>query len=113
MFVRLLPVIFADLLFAAHILRFNGILPALLIILLIPTLFIKKPWILLSWQVLTAVAIIEWIRTTVMFVQFRLAMHLPYVRLTVIMGIVILFNLFILFWLRSSKTRSFYEFKEE
>ncbi len=110
---RLLPVIFADLLFAAHVMRFNGLYWALVVVALIPTLLIRNKWIPKVWQVLAGLTIIEWIRTTMMLVQMRLAVELPYGRLLLIMSAVILFNLFVLFWLRSKKLVAYYKNIEE
>jgi len=108
MILRLLPVIFADLIFAAHVLRFHGPAPALIVLLINFTLYIRKPWIPIMWQLLTGLAIIEWIRVTIYFVNFRMAMDMPYVRLLFIMGLVILYNVFVIFRLRSHKIQKWY-----
>ncbi len=108
MFLRLLPVIIADILFSAHVLRFHGLLPALIVLLINFTLLIRKPWIPIMWQLLTGLAIIEWIRITIYFVNFRMAVDMPYVRLLFIMGLVILYNVFIILRLRSYKIQKWY-----
>ncbi len=112
MFLRLLPLIFADLIFAAHVFRFHGLWPAIIVILINFTLFIRKPWIPLMWQLLTALAIIEWIRITIYFVNFRMAMDLPYIRLLFIMGLVILYNIFIILRLRSARIQKWFAGKD-
>ncbi len=112
MVLRLLPFVFADLLFAAHVLRFHGLWPAVVVILVNFTLFIRKPWIPLMWQLLTALAVIEWIRITIYFVNFRMAMDMPYIRLLFIMGLVILYNVFIIFRLRSARIQKWYTGKD-
>jgi hypothetical protein len=88
--------------------RFNGLYPALVVLALSATLFIRKGWIPSMWQILTGLAIIEWLRTTIMFVQMRLDAGTPYMRLLVIMGVVILFNVYVLISLRNKKLRAFY-----
>lgn len=108
MILRLLPIIIADFLFAAHVLRFHGLALALIVLLINFTLFIRKPWIPIMWQLLTGLAIIEWIRITIYFVNFRMAMDMPYARLLLIMGLVILYNVFIIFRLRSYKIQKWY-----
>ena len=113
MFFRLLPVIFATILFAAHIMRFTSLYPALAVLALLATLFIRKNWIPYMWQILTGLAIIEWLRTTIMFVQMRLDVGLPYLRLLVIMGVVILFNVYVLISLRNKKLQAFYVDKDK
>ncbi|HHE54615.1 MAG TPA: hypothetical protein ENL21_02455 [Caldithrix abyssi] len=108
MFFRLLLMILADVLFAAHILRFNGIVPALLIILFAFTLLIRRPVIPKIWQILLLLSIGEWIRVTSMFVRYRLVMDMPYVRLLIIMALVILFFVFVIFWWNNQKIQEFY-----
>ena len=108
MILRLIPVIFADFLFAAHVMRFHGLWPAIVVLLLNFTLMIRKPWIPIMWQLLTGLAIIEWIRITIYFVNFRMALGLPYFRLLLVMGLVILYNVFIIFRLRSYKIQKWY-----
>ncbi len=105
---RFLPFIIADLLFAAHVLRFSGLVPALAIVLLLATLFIRKPWIPRMWQVLLMLAVVEWLRVTAMFVRYRVAMEMPYVRLMIIMGMVVLFFVFTIFWWQNKKIQAFY-----
>ena len=106
---RLLPLIFAQLLFAAHIMRLNGLMWALLVLLLLFTLFIRRNWIVQFWQMIAALATLEWIRITIVIVQLRLAVEMPYARLLIIMGAVILFNLFVIYWLQRPKIKAFYD----
>ncbi len=105
---RLLPVFFADVLFAAHMLRFHGWAPAIVVLLLNLTLFIRRPWIPLMWQILIGLAIIEWIRVTIYFLNYRMAMGMPYITMLIIMGLVVLYNVFIIFRLRSPKIQDWY-----
>ena len=107
--VRLLPLILATLLFAAHIMRFNGLPAALLVLALLVTLFIPRSWILNLWQVLIGLALIEWLRTAIILIKMRLVLDLPYVRLALIMAAVILFNGFVIYWLNHKKLRRFYK----
>ncbi len=113
MIFRLLPMILANLLFAAHVMRFNGLVPALFVVLLLLTLFIRRPLIPKIWQLLLLLAVGEWIRVTLMFVRYRLAMDMPYVRLLFIMVGVILFFIFVIFWWQNEKIVKFYRIEEE
>ncbi|APF18953.1 hypothetical protein Calab_3307 [Caldithrix abyssi DSM 13497] len=113
MFLRFLPMIFADLLFAAHVMRFQGLYPALAVVLLLGTLFIRRAWVPGLWQVLLLLAIGEWLRVTAMFIRFRLAMDLPYIRLLIIMGLVILFFVFVIFWWQNDKIQAYFKNKSE
>ncbi|HEM48991.1 MAG TPA: hypothetical protein ENO27_02155 [Caldithrix sp.] len=105
---RLLPLIFTQLLFAAHIMRSFGVIWALVVLMLLITLVIHREWIIRLWQIIIAFEIIEWIRTTLIIVQLRLAVEMPYLRLLIIMGAVILFNLFIIYWLQRKRIRNFF-----
>lgn len=106
--IRLLPLIFAQLLFAAHIMRSIGLIWALIVLVLLITLFARRKWIMHMWQVIIAFEIVEWIRTTIVIVQLRLAVEMPFTRLLIIMGAVILFNLFVIYWLQKPKVISIY-----
>jgi len=105
---RLLPLIFVQLLFVAHIMRSFGIIWAMAILILLFTLFIRREWIIRLWQIIIAFEIVEWIRTTIVIVQLRLAVEMPYLRLLIIMGVVILFSLFVIFWVQKSIIKKFY-----
>ncbi|MGB7905347.1 MAG: hypothetical protein WCF43_11675 [Steroidobacteraceae bacterium] len=86
-----LPVL-ALLLLAAHPVH-AGLMPlAALAILLVGLLAVSRPWAARTLQVVLAVAVIEWILTTVGLIQLRLRHDEPYVRLAVILGSVTLFT---------------------
>lgn len=106
--VRLLPVILADLLFAAHVMRSFGLIPALIVAVLLVSLAVRKPWLPALWQALLVVYSGFWLHTTVKLARFRIMMDMPWVRLIIIMGAVILFTLFAAYWIKSKKVRGFY-----
>lgn len=106
--VRLLPLIFAHLLFAAHIMRSYGLFWALIVLSLLFTLFIHRDWIILMWQLIMALVTVEWIRTSIVIIKLRLAVEMPYTRLSIIMGAVILFNLFMIYLIQRPGIRKFY-----
>ena len=82
----------ALLLLAAHLFH-AGVMPlAALAILLVGLLAVPRPWSARTLQVVLAVAVIEWILTTVGLAQLRLRHDQPYVRLAVILGSVALFT---------------------
>jgi hypothetical protein len=82
----------ALLLLAAHLLH-AGVMPlAALAILLAGLLAVPRPWAARTLQAVLAVAVIEWILTTVGLAQQRLRHDEPYVRLAVILGSVTLFT---------------------
>jgi len=86
-----LPVL-ALLLLAAHLVH-SGLMPlAAIAILLMALLAVPRPWAARTLQVVLAIAVIEWILTTVGLAQLRLRHDEPYVRLAVILGSATLFT---------------------
>ncbi len=76
----------ALLLLAAH-LAHAGLMPlAALAILLVGLLAVPRPWASRTLQVILAVAVIEWILSTVGIAQLRLRHGEPYLRLAAILG---------------------------
>jgi len=106
--IRLLPPMLAGLIFAAHVLRFYGLLPAVLALVFIFLLFVPQKWVLRLWQVYMFIATLVWIKATVDFVSFRLSMELPWIRLAVIMGLIIALTIFSIFWLENKKVKQYF-----
>jgi len=109
MFVRLLPIIISTFLFAAHVMRFNGLLPALLVLVSLATLMIRKPWVPRLWQALLLIAIIVWVDATIDYVKLRLALNASWARLLIIMSAIILFNVLSLVWLENKIIKHHYQ----
>ena len=84
--------LFALLLLAAHLVHSGLMSLAALAALLVGLLAVPRPWAARTLQVVLAVAVIEWILTTVGLAQLRLRHGEPYVRLAVILGSVTLFT---------------------
>ena len=82
----------ALLLLAAHLFHAGALPFAALAILLAGLLAVPRPWAARTLQVVLAVAVIEWILTTVGLAQLRQRHDEPYVRLAVILGSVTLFT---------------------
>lgn len=99
--IRLIPLIFAQLLFAAHIMRSHGPVWALAVLALLFTLFIRRKWIIGLWQTLIALTVLEWVRTTLVLTQLRMDVGMPYTRMLIIMSVVILYNLFVIYRMQS------------
>jgi len=105
MFVQFIPLILGDLIFAAHILRFYGLIPAIIVVAFMFTLMIRKEIILILWQLLFVFSSIIWIFATIDFVRYRLTEGLPWFRLLIIMSLLILFSVFNIFWIRRKTFR--------
>lgn len=108
MLFRFVPIILSTLLFAAHVMRFYGVFPALAVLLLLFTLFIRRVWIIRLWQLFLIVAVLIWINTTIEFVRFRLATSMPWSRLLIIMLSVVLLNVFSILWLQHKRFHSYF-----
>ncbi len=106
--VRLIPIILSTLLFAAHLSRNYNDLPALLVILLLAVLFIRKSWVIRFYQAFLSIAAIFWIKITIQLVTYRLSEELPYIRLSIILIILILFTLWSAIWMNSKKIKDHY-----
>lgn len=107
-FPRLLPLILADLLLAAHFLRFGGFSPAALALLFLITLFIRRSWIIRLWQALMFVATLVWIDTAIKLIRLRLALDLPWIRLAIIMALVIALTAFAGFWTENKRIKNYF-----
>ena len=112
MFVRLLPALFSALLFAAHISRAGYNIPALIFLLLMGTFFIRKPYILRAWQIILGLASLIWIQAAMGYIQTRMQLNTPWIRLAFIMGAIVLFTAFSAWWLSNKKIKAFYGFNK-
>ncbi|MDX2442739.1 MAG: hypothetical protein QNK30_02955 [Bacteroidales bacterium] len=91
-FLRLLPVIISFILLGAHFSRI-GISGLSIVFILFPLLlFIKHPIVARLTQVILVLGAIEWIRTTIMYVNIRQENGEDWIRLAIILGIVALFT---------------------
>jgi len=92
-FLRVLPVLLAYLLLAAHFYR-SGHWPLVLLSLLVPALLaLRKPWVPgVIWAGL-AVGALEWLRTLWSIAELRAQFGMPWQRMAIILGAVALFTL--------------------
>ncbi|HHJ51830.1 MAG TPA: hypothetical protein ENJ89_01435 [Caldithrix abyssi] len=95
---RVFPIIFSTLLFSAHLLRFYGYWPPVLMMLLCFSLLSDKRRVLQMWQILLAIFTLFWIKITVSLVLLRLEKGMPWQRLALIMSAVVVVNLMSLLW---------------
>jgi hypothetical protein len=91
-FFRLLPVIFAFLLLAAHFSRTN-LLPLVVLSILLPfLLLIKRAWVARSIQILLLLGAAEWIRSMFGYIEIRKAIGEDWGRLAIILIVVAIFT---------------------
>ena len=112
LFIRLLPLILSTLLAAAHVMRFYGLAAAILVLLLLGTLFIRNIWTLKFWQLLQGGFAVMWISITINFIQIRIALNTSWLRLGIIMSVVTLFTIFSGLWLENKKIKLAYNHKK-
>lgn len=93
-FVRLLPVVISSVLIAAHFLRSGATIVAFICLFANGLLFITRSWSVRIIQVLLILYAVEWIRTLINLVQLRLEHGMPWMRLAIILGGVVLFTAF-------------------
>lgn len=108
MLLRLLPAILSALLLAAHFLRREAYLPALLILALLLILLVRKSWVLRFWQAILGLGALLWIDTTLSVLRVRQALGLPWGRMAVIMAAVLLLTIFSALWLENPRIKAFY-----
>ena len=108
---RLLPVILSFLLLGAHFYRAGHVVLTGLCVAVLFLLFLRKHWVPLLFQVLLALAALEWLRSLYFLAAMRIAWNEPWTRLAVILGAVALFTLLSGLVFRNRKLRSFYGWK--
>jgi len=105
---RLLPVIFSMLFLGAHFFRAGHLLLAGGALLSLGLLFIRRPLAARLMQGLLVAGAIEWLATAVGLVIFRQAQGLPWLRLTMILGLVAFGTLLSALVFRTSELKSRY-----
>jgi hypothetical protein len=105
MLLRLLPVVIACLLLAAHFLRMERFGLVAASVAAAALLFTRKRWAARTAQAALAIGTLEWLRTTYVFVAHRRAAGQPYARLVVILGSVAAFTALSTLAFRNAKVR--------
>jgi hypothetical protein len=105
---RLLPVVLALLLLAAHFLR-AGLVPFVTLSLATAVLLAwRKPWVPKVVQVVLGLATIVWVRVLVVTLAARMASGAPYLRMSFIIGGVALATALAILLLRTAAVRRWY-----
>ncbi len=87
---RLLPVVLAFGVLAAHFYRAYAWVPFGITIGLLPLLFVRAPWAARLLQGALLLGALEWLRTAAVLIAMRQSMGQPWTRLAVILGVVAL-----------------------
>ena len=106
---RIVPLILAALLLAAHFLRGGDWILVLASLLAPLLLLVRKRWSLTALQMLTCIGSGVWVYTGIGLVEQRLAAGAPWERLALIMGAVSAFTLWAALLLNSETIRQRFE----
>lgn len=110
-FAKLTPVIINFLIMAAHLFRGNMIFLMVLILLLPLLLLWKSPFSIRLIQFSLLLFGFEWIRTIIILINQRIETGENWFRMTIILGIVALFNFISILFLQSKQIKKIYCFK--
>jgi hypothetical protein len=102
---RILPIVLASILLAAHFLRSYSLLPMMLSLAAPLLLLIKKRWSLVALQLLTIPAAAIWLLTLNGIIQQRTFEHRSWTASAIILGVVASFTLFAGWLLNSAAKR--------
>jgi hypothetical protein len=105
-YLYLLSPFLAFLLLAAHFYRASNFAAALVALLALALLFVRRSWAARAAQVLLLLGTIEWVRATIALVLARSEMGQPYLRLALIMGAVSLFTALCALVFRAARLRT-------
>jgi uncharacterized membrane protein YgaE (UPF0421/DUF939 family) len=83
---RLLPVVLALGVLAAHFFRAGAWIPFGITIAILPILLIRAPWAARVLQVALLAGAVEWLRTAAALIAIRQSLGQPYTRLALILG---------------------------
>ena len=83
-----LPVVFSLVLLGAHFLRYGNSIGVLGSLLLVALLMVRRRWVARLVQVVLILGTLEWVRTLHELAQVRVATGQPFIRMTVILGVV-------------------------
>ena len=108
MILRMIPLVIASLLMAAHFLRGGNIGLVLLSILVPLLLLIRKRWSLILVQLSAYAAAMVWVYATIRLVQERMLLATPWSSAVIILSSVALFSVFAGLLLNSRKVKERY-----
>jgi hypothetical protein len=97
-------------LLAAHFFRGENQLAALISILMIILVFVRRPWAARAIQACLVLGSVEWLRSTISLVHYRIAMGQPFLRLAIILGGVALFTALASLVFQTGKLKAHFRF---
>lgn len=92
---------------AAHFLRSESLLLVIGSLLLVPLVFVPRPWARVSVRVALLLGALEWFRTLMVLRAMRMEAGTPYLRMTIILAVVAALTAFSGWWVgRPSKVET-------
>jgi hypothetical protein len=82
------PVILSLVAIGAHFLRYDILIGVAGVLLLIALLFVRRPWVARMTQVVLVIGALEWLRTLYELLLLRVGLGQPFLRMSIILGIV-------------------------
>jgi hypothetical protein len=98
------------LLLAAHFYRSENLLLALVFLLAIFLVSVRRPWAAYAMQICLLLGAVEWLRSTISLVLARSAAGAPFLRLAIILGSVTLFTALAALVFRTRRLRKHFGF---
>jgi hypothetical protein len=84
-----IPVVLSLVVLGAHFMRYGNSIAVAGALALIALLFVRRAWVARLMQVVLVLGTLEWVYTIYELVQVRAAHGQPFIRMTVILGIVV------------------------
>ena len=84
-----IPVVLSLVILGAHFMRYGNFAGVFVFSGLIALLFVRRAWVARLMQVVLVLGALEWVRTLYELVQIRAALGQPFIRMTLILGVVV------------------------
>ena len=83
-----IPVVLSLIAIGAHFLRYDNLISVAGTLILIALLVVRRPWVARMTQVVLVIGALEWLLTLYELLQVRVALGQPFLRMSIILGIV-------------------------
>ncbi|MDH3273620.1 MAG: hypothetical protein OEM64_06005 [Gammaproteobacteria bacterium] len=84
-----IPIVLSLVILGAHFMRYGNLAGVIVFLGLIALLFVRRAWVARLMQVVLVLGAIEWVRTLYELAQARAALGQPFIRMTLILGVVV------------------------
>ena len=105
------PIVLSLVILGAHFMRYGNSAGVIGSAVMIALLFVRRPWVARLIQVALVLGALEWVRTLYMLMQVRVAQDQPFVRMTIILGVVAAVTLGSALLFQSPTLKKYYRLK--